>query len=52
MDAKERVTHYKNLMTKHHDVLRTPLMESWDLIGKDHIELSISKGEVHTTWKP
>ena len=33
-------------------LLRTLLMESWDLTEKDHTELSIPKGEVHTTWKP
>ena len=72
MDAKQRVAHYKYLMTKDHDalvkprkfnigdlilkrvslgLLRTPLMENWDLIGNDHRELSIPKGEVHTTWR-
>ena len=27
---------------------RTPLMESWDLIGKDHTELSTTRDKVRT----
>ena len=74
MDVEQRVAHYKNLMTKHHDtmvkprqfnstldtsskegclwLLRILLVESWDLIGKDHTELSSTKNEDCTIWKP
>ena len=65
MDTEQRVTRYKNLMTKHHDALvkprqfniedlvlkrvslatKIPLMESWDLIGKDHTKLSTIRDE-------